>query len=104
MDKISLIRRCYGHFFLKRLKRVFELCQTKKKLNYLGVLRDLHKYACVIPVKLKATNDEHSGVIDAGMLPGQAYGADITGPFALPNLTGNVYMLDIIDSATHRFR
>ena len=68
----------------------------------LRVFRDLHKYVCTICMKSKATRGEHNGIIDTGMLPGQAFGADVTGPFVMPSLTGNVYMFAIIDYASRR--
>ena len=51
-------------------------------------------------MKSKATRGEHSGIIDTGKLPGQGFGAAVTGPFVMPNLTGNVYMLAITEYAT----
>ena len=36
------------------------------------------------------------------MKPGQAFGADVTGPFVMSGLTGNVYMFAIIYYSTRR--
>ena len=36
------------------------------------------------------------------MKPGQAFGVDVTGPFVMPSLTGNIYMFAIIDYSTRR--
>ena len=80
IETLSLIHRCYGHLPLSRLKRIFALWQAKGEVVDLGVFRDLHKYVCTICMKSKATRGEHNGIIDTGMLPGQAFGADVTGP------------------------
>ena len=62
----------------------------------------MHKYVCTICMKSKATRGEHVDKIYTGMLPGQAFGADVTGPFVIPSLTGNVYMFAIIDYNSRR--
>ena len=60
------------------------------------MFRDFHKYVCTICVHAKATRGEHSGIIDTGMLPGQAFGTDVMDAVIMPSLTGNVYMFAII--------
>ena len=66
------------------------------------MLRDLQKYVYTICVKSKVTRGEHSDIIDTGMKPGQAYGVNVTGPFAMPSLSSNVYMFANIDYSTRR--
>ena len=50
-------------------------------------------YVCTIYMKSKKTTGGHNGIIDRGMLPGQAFGADVSDLFVGPSLTGNAYIL-----------
>ena len=64
------------------------------------VFKNLHKYVCTVCMESKATRGDHSGVINTDLIPGEVFGADITGPFVTASILGNTYMFCLIDHAS----